>query len=102
MEKCQNNKRMTNFNFKVSSYSVYNLLSPSSSEPVNTSPKAAAFWLTAFVKVRLVAEESEPGQFAQRPSRDVLCRGLEKSLSEQRGRGIGTALRVSIKRGRTV
>jgi hypothetical protein len=63
MERCHNNKRKPDF--KVSSYSVYNLPSPSSPEPVNTSQKAAAFWLRTFEKVRLVAGRSRT--WASRP-----------------------------------
>ena len=39
-------------------HATYNLLSPSPSEQLNTSQKEAAFWLTTFVNVRLVAGRS--------------------------------------------
>ena len=42
-----------------------NLLSSSSSEQLNTSQKAATFWLTIFVNIRLVAGRSQ--DWAGRP-----------------------------------
>jgi len=67
----------------------YNLLFPSSSEQSNTFQKAAAFFLTTFANVRVVAGRSRCYFTHAMPwscrSTALLCRGLEKLLSERHG-----------------
>jgi len=61
METQHNNRRMTGFNFKVSSYRciiLYNLLSPHHHNRLHSSQKAVALWLTTFVTVLAVAVRS--------------------------------------------
>jgi len=48
----------------------YNPLSPSPSEQLDTPQKAAAFWLTTFVNVRVVAGRNRNWAVVHRPSRD--------------------------------
>jgi len=51
----------------------YNTSSPPSSEQINKPQKAAAFWLTTFVNVRVVAGRSRIWARPHRPSRDRRC-----------------------------
>jgi len=104
--------RHANFNLHI----PYNLLFPSSLEQLNTPQKALAFWLINFVNDRVECGRSGnslclPQAVHRRPISiptyhvlpmshlPVLCRGLEKSLSQRRNRS--TAGYVRIKHVRT-